>query len=219
MHIKLPGLVGLLVISFTCFTATADCNDEANEARLDNRLEESEIILADCLNDELERLARTYLLLGLTHYDNGNHRKAIKQYTKALETVPGYVTALANRGLSYSMSGKIKKALKDFDAAIEIDPQYMRAYYYRAFALEKDRREEEAIRDYSVALQIAQTDDDKKRILYRRGVLNREIDQFDSAMSDFDAAIALDPGYVDVYFSRALAFQHSDQNDAAMAEY
>ena len=78
MHIKLPGLVGLLVISFTCFTATADCNDEANEARLDNRLEESEIILADCLNDELERLARTYLLLGLTHYDNGNHRKAIK---------------------------------------------------------------------------------------------------------------------------------------------
>ena len=96
--------LSLLVVSLTCFNVVADCNDDANAARLDNRLDEAEALCADCLDAELgRRLARTYMLLGLTHYDNGDHKKAIAQYNKALETVPTYVTALTNRGVSYML--------------------------------------------------------------------------------------------------------------------
>ena len=211
--------ISLIVISLTCFNVAADCNDDANAARLDNRLDEAEALLANCLDAELGRLARTYMLLGLTHYDNGDHKKAIAQYNKALETVPTYVTALTNRGLSYALSRNMKAAYKDFAAAIESNPEYMRAHYYHAFALAKDGRKQDAINEYSVALQVAATDTDRKRVLYQRGILYRELDQHDGAMADFGAAIVLDPNYVEAYFSRALALQQADQAEAAMADY
>ena len=104
--------LSLLGVSLTCFNVVADCNDDANAASLDNRLDEAEALCADCLDTELRRLARTYMLLDLTHYDNGDHKKAIAQYNKALETVPTYVTALTNRGLSYALSRNMKAAYK-----------------------------------------------------------------------------------------------------------
>jgi tetratricopeptide (TPR) repeat protein len=137
--------LSLLVVSLTCFNVVADCNDDANAARLDNRLDEAEALCADCLDTELRRLARTYMLLDLTHYDNGDHKKAIAQYNKALETVPTYVTALTNRGLSYALSRNMKAAYKDFAAAIESNPEYMRAHYYQTYALAKDGRKQDAI--------------------------------------------------------------------------
>jgi|TARA_B110000196_G_C21117832_1_gene651550 tetratricopeptide (TPR) repeat protein len=95
----------------------------------------------------------------------------------------------------------------------------MRAHYYLEFALAKDARNQDAINEYSVALQVASNDTDRKRLLSQRGLLYRELDQHDSAMEDFGAAIVLDPNYVDVYFSRALALQQADQTEAAMADY
>lgn len=110
----------------------------------------------------------------------------------------------------------MKAAYRDFSAAIESNPEYMRAHYYLAFALAKDGRKQDAINEYSVALQVAANDTDRKRVLSQRGILYRE---HDSAMEGFGAAIVLDPNYVDVYFSRALALQQGDQTEAAMADY
>lgn len=211
--------LSLIIISLTCLNVAADCNDDTNAARLDNRLEEAEALLSNCPDAELGRLARTYMLLGLTHYDNGDHKKAIAQYNKALETVPTYVTALTNQGLSYALSRKMKAAYEDFDAAIALNPEYMRAHYYHAFALAKGGRKQDAINEYSVALQVAADDTDRKRVLYQRSILYRELDQHDNAMVDLNAAIALDPGYVEAYFSRALTAQQADQLEAAMADY
>jgi hypothetical protein len=49
--------LSLHVVSLTCFNVVADCNADANAARLDNRLYEAEALLADCLDAELGRLA------------------------------------------------------------------------------------------------------------------------------------------------------------------
>lgn len=95
----------------------------------------------------------------------------------------------------------------------------MRAHYYHAFALAKGGRKQDAINEYSVALQVAADDTDRKRVLYQRSILYRELDQHDNAMVDLNAAIALDPGYVEAYFSRALTAQQADQLEAAMADY
>ncbi|MBD3646475.1 MAG: hypothetical protein HUJ31_03260, partial [Pseudomonadales bacterium] len=70
-----------------------DCNDDANRAREEQRIDDSIAILNDCLTEELGRLARTWLLLGLAHYEKEEHAQAIVNYTKAIEVAPDYVIA------------------------------------------------------------------------------------------------------------------------------
>lgn len=111
-------IVLLMLLPLATQAEQIDCNDRANEVRMSDRLDEAIDVLGDCLSEELNRVARTYLLLGLTYYDAKEQNKAIANYSKAIEFAPNYVTAFANRGLSYSMKGNYKDALEDFDKAI-----------------------------------------------------------------------------------------------------
>ena len=114
--------VFLLLLSLPLAVQANNCNDSANEIRLSDRLDDAIDVLDDCLSEELGRVARTYLLLGLTYYDAGEQRKAIANYSKAIELVPNYVTAIADRGLSHSMNDEYDLALNDFERAIELVP-------------------------------------------------------------------------------------------------
>ena len=84
-----------------------------------------------CPDGGLSKVARTYLLTGLTQYEQGEHRKAIQDYTKAIEIAKNYVAAYVNRGLSHPLSGHYKRSLEDFETALKLDPEYMQAYYFR----------------------------------------------------------------------------------------
>ena len=77
--------------------ASIDCNDRANEIRMSDQLDEAISVLGDCLSEELNRVARTYLLLGLSYYGQDEQNKAIANYSKAIEFAPAYVTAYTNR--------------------------------------------------------------------------------------------------------------------------
>ena len=57
------------VLLLAATTAGATCNESANKARMENRIDDAINILNECLDEELSRLARTYLLLGLSHYE------------------------------------------------------------------------------------------------------------------------------------------------------
>ncbi len=210
----------LVLIAFlTGGSALANCNDEANLARLDNRPDEALRILQECLNEELSRVARSYLLLGLSWYDKGNQRQAIKAYSKAIETDPDYTTAWVNRGLSHALRGRYSKALADFETALQQDPANMQAFYFRAFAHEKEGRYRLAVEDYTRALDLADGDTEAATILHHRGLAYREMKNTEQALADYDRALSLNPAYVDAYFSRGLLYHKMDRTDAAIADY
>ncbi len=210
----------LLITALTVVSSTyATCNDEANKARMENRLDDAMEILNACLDEELSRIARTYLLLGLTHYEHGDHRKSIREYTNAIETAPNYVTAFANRGLSYTEQGDYKKALEDFNEALRLDPEYMQAYYFRAFAHEGKGKHALSIADYSNAILYADDSEELATIYYHRGRAYHQIHDEKSSLADYQQALEINPEYTEVYFSRALAFQQTDQEAAAIADY
>ncbi|MDA0271752.1 MAG: tetratricopeptide repeat protein, partial [Proteobacteria bacterium] len=146
--------IALLFLLFSLpFTVQAnDCDNSANKVRMAGGLDEAIDVLDDCLSDELQRVARIYLLLGLTYYDTGEQKKEIANYSKAIELAPNYVTALANRGLSHSMNNEYDLALVDFEQAISIDPDYMQAYYFRAFAHQRHGDFRQAVEDSNTAL-------------------------------------------------------------------
>jgi tetratricopeptide (TPR) repeat protein len=167
--------IALLILLWTPLASLATCNDEANKARLENRIGDAKAILADCLDEGLSKVARTYLLLGLTHYESGDHKKAIQEYTNAIEIDPTYATAYVNRGLSRSIKGQYKDALNDFDHALQLQPGNMQAYYFRAAAHERKKRYQLAIDDFSQSLLYVADDSELVNVYYHRGQVYRKM--------------------------------------------
>ncbi len=213
------AFLALVAFAATPAMANDDCNDQANEARLSDRVDDAILLLDLCLTEELSRVARTYLLLGLAHYEQSDQKKAIANYTRAIEIAPAYVTAYANRGLSYAMAKDFKEAMRDFDRAIEIDPEYMQAYYFRAFAHQRHGDHQKAIEDFNVALTLTQDKNEIATIYYNRGRTYRDLDKLNDALADYTQALTLNPNYASAYFSRGLLQQQTKNNDAAIADY
>lgn len=208
----------ILLLPFS-IQAAIDCNDRANEIRMSDRLDEAITVLNNCLSEELGRVARTYLLLGLSHYERGEQQRAIANYSKAIEFAPSYVTAYANRGLSYAMQKDYDEALRDFDRAIALDPGYMQAYYFRAFTHQKAGRFRSAVNDFSTALTMTTDEGETATIYYNRGRAYRELRQFDEALADYDQAIDRNPDFTRAYFSRGLLHHERKNVDNAIADY
>jgi tetratricopeptide (TPR) repeat protein len=212
-------LLTILLLSSLPSIADVDCNDKANQIRISDRLDEAINVLGECLDEELSRVARTYLLLGLSYYEGNEQNKAIANYSKAIEFAPTYVTAFVNRGLRYTAKGNYQLALNDFADAIELDPGYMQAYYFRAYAHQKEGNHRAAINDFNTALTLTQDTNEVAAIYYNRGRVYRDLKRYDDALSDFDQAIQLKPEYTAVYFSRGLLHHKRKRTDEAIADY
>jgi tetratricopeptide (TPR) repeat protein len=202
------------------FTVQANgCDNSANKVRMADGLDEAIDAMDDCLSDELQRVARTYLLLGLTYYDTGEHKKAIANYSKAIELAPNYVTALANRELSHSMNNEYDLALAYFEQAISVDPDYMQAYYFRAFAHQRHGDFRRAVEDFNTALTLTTDSNEMATIYYNRGRANKERKAYADALADYEQAISLRPEDANIYFSRGLLHHQRKDFDAAIADY
>jgi protein O-mannosyl-transferase len=102
-------------------------------------------------------------------YDNlGNHKQAIEDYNRAIESEPGYADAYYNRGLAYNSLRNYRKAIEDYDRAIGINPRDAEAYYNRGLAHQGAGDDRQAIEDYGRAINIKP---DFADAYYNRGVV------------------------------------------------
>eukprot|EP00897_Mesotaenium_endlicherianum_P005434 jgi/Mesen1/4919/ME000246S04138 len=67
-------------------------------------------------------LAQVYNALGFSYYSENKVDKAIKQYEKAVQLQPGYVTAWNNLGDAYEKDAKLPQALRSYEEALIYDP-------------------------------------------------------------------------------------------------
>ena len=80
--------------------------------------------------------AQKYVQMGEDYLVEGDRKKALDAYTKAIEADPRCQTAYVRRGLMYKEARKHDKAMADFTRAIEIDstdsyPYELRRDLYR----------------------------------------------------------------------------------------
>ncbi len=57
------------------------------------------------------------------------------------------------------------------------------------------------------------------KVYNNRAIAFRELGRFDRAITDYDAAIQLDPGYAAAYHNRALAYGRLDQYERAIVDF
>ncbi|MCB1694209.1 MAG: tetratricopeptide repeat protein, partial [Pseudomonadales bacterium] len=198
-------------------TAIADCND--SPAGTSAEPNEAIAAMDNCLTNELVRVARTYLLLGLASHDEGRYDEAIANFTRALQIAPTYAAAYANRARSYEKLGQYDAARRDLDHAIEIDTSSMQPYFYRGRVMELTHAYDDAVRDYTAALGLATTPADKSLILYRRALISLETGDSDKARIDLDQAIDNLPTFAGAWLTRARIAAGDGDYEAALRDY
>lgn len=85
--------------------------------------------------DDLRSSFTTYLAEGDKLFSNGEYKKALEAYTKALMLKPGDKSCLVSRSKCYLNIGDPESALKDADECIKDDKTYHKGLYQRAEAL------------------------------------------------------------------------------------
>ena len=90
-------------------------------------------------------LYETFLRQAENHLECGNFRKAIKEYTKAIELIPDDWRAYYYRGRAYSNSMNYGQAISDYTRVIELKPDHTEAYIWRGVDLVELTHYEQAI--------------------------------------------------------------------------
>ena len=97
---------------------------------------------------------KNYYRRGILLHREGDYKKAIEQYDKAIEMDPKNDAACYARGLAKEALGNYQGAIEDYSKVIEINPKDAVAYYARGLAKEALDNYQGAIEDYNKAIEI-----------------------------------------------------------------
>lgn len=131
---------------------------------------------------------RAYQLRAQAQLENGSTVDAIEDFNRVLKLHPT-AASFNDRGFAKFLLGEIASALVDFDEAIKLDPDFLSAYRNRAKAHLTNGNQVAALADYDRALELAHDAD----TYTARGLLLYRLGEYTKSISDFDAALRINP--------------------------
>lgn len=174
--------------------------------------------------------ARAYYDRAGTHYTNHDYEAQLEDLDKAIGLDPNMAEAYSMRGNLYASNlpkhrGGYEKALSDYTRSLEIKPNDAGARWTRAMHYSYMGRPEEAIADWTTFLE-SDTDlgDGKTRSLAgahfeRACVYHWQKKDYSKAISDFTAAIALDPQKEGAHRLRGEAYESIGELEKAQQDF
>ncbi|MEM9097993.1 MAG: tetratricopeptide repeat protein [Pseudomonadota bacterium] len=193
--------------------------------------------------------ARVLTNLGVGLAEMGRHSEAILNFALARSTDPDLIVAYIYRARSNEALGRPEEALADFAAALAVAPNDGEVWAARGALLLRQRRLPEAEQDLTQALTLDQTnlsarynrglarlsagdaagaEEDFDQLLSNRpddigAIVNRgqarAVLQKDTALADFDRAVALAPDWGPAYYTRGRYYDQAGRKEAADADY
>jgi lipoprotein NlpI len=135
-------------------------------------------------------LAKAYYVRGAEWATQGNHDRAIADFTTAIALDPKLPGVHYSRALSLSEKGDHDGAIADYDAALRLAPNDGKAYIGRAVEWTMKGDYKRAIADYEQAMRF---ESKSMQPHFGRGRARFYAGEFMSAASDFIRAHQLDP--------------------------
>ena len=153
-------------------------------------------------NDE-----RFYNNRGLAKRHLGQYESAVDDFDEAIRINPNDVAFHYHRGLANNNLEDYESAIDDFDEAIRINSDYAKAYYHRGLARFYLARDESTITDYDeVHLNSAYA-------------FRQYMEDYESAIDDFDEAIRINSDYAEAYYHRGRTKHYLAQYELAIVDY
>jgi len=162
---------------------------------------------------EQPQVGSLYYWRGIAFAESGMRRKAIFDFTEAIQRRHPKAQSHAERGWLYMQLGATHDALDDFSTAIRIDSLNARARYGRYLLFQKLDMEKEA-------------EDERRFIVTRipthpfaflyRGTSLLADGKHTAAIDQFTHAVTADPSFAPAYYSRANAYLEVADYEAAI---
>jgi tetratricopeptide (TPR) repeat protein len=152
-----------------------------------------------------KQLAWSYTNRGMAFLVRGDVDKALADLNKAVEHDPTYAPALTDRGTAYDNKGDHARAIADFDAALKLDPKLPDALTGRCAArAEAGTDLPQALADCDQSLAIRDKD---AGTLNSRAFAFLRLGKLDEALSDYNAALKINPRLASALYGRGLTKQ------------
>ncbi len=141
---------------------------------------------------------------------------AIAEFTKAIESNPGYEGPYWGRGTAYNIKGDYDRAIADYTKAIELNPKYATAYYYRGDTWSKKGDDDLAIEDYTKVIVLDPTN---IHAYNGRGNAWKNKGEYESAIRDYNKAIEIRPKSPFAYGNRGNILYLQSKFKEAIPDY
>lgn len=177
---------------------------------------QAHVALGDCYlmkGDPDEALAEYHRALGLQKdyapaFDglgraaeaSGDDEKAVEYYRKAIGLNPGFPDPALNLGDLFMRDGRYSEAIELFVTAIKVRPDFAAAYNRLGVAYARERLDNEAIAALRQAESLEKGSPWHPMTI---GGIFQGLDNLVQAGREFDAALRLDPEYLDAYLAKA----------------
>jgi tetratricopeptide (TPR) repeat protein len=205
------------------FSSALAINPQSFEARLalagvycaEKRFDKAGALISQCLSDQPNN-AQAHFLAGEVLRISGNLPEALHAFERALNCAPGHLEARMAMGNCLRELGRLKEALAVHNQLIAMAPDYSSGYCSRARNFQTLQDYESAFADVNKALEIDQRHRDA---IFLRSALNTDVGNFDQAMSDSQAFLALDPENPDGHRGLAINLLREGRITEGFREY
>jgi Tfp pilus assembly protein PilF len=161
---------------------------------------------------------------GKQYLKTGKYEQAVRTLSEALSTVDpdgrnAYVVRLA-RAQAYFGKGDVKAAYKDLNEILRSDlaggEMLASGLQLRGVLNLRQGRRSLALKDFTAAIKTPHQNDSLRSVCFaNRGIAFINMGNFDSAVSDLNKAIELDPRSSFAYAGRGLAYLRKDKVELA----
>lgn len=158
-----------------------------------------------------QQIAGAHMFLGITHYQMGHFDQARAELQREINLNPNSSEALMWLGITELAVGKPEKAVAPLDRAAELSPKDINILDYRG-------RAHLLVSKNSYA-QMYAVDPNSWRIHRLSAQIDSEANQHKEAIREFEAAIKLAPGQVDLYEELGDEYRKDNNLELAASAY
>jgi tetratricopeptide (TPR) repeat protein len=166
---------------------------------------------------ELQKInPEAYLLRGIALLETGDTSHAVQDFMTVVNQDQQNFEAYMELGELYA-GKKDKIAIDYFKSALNLRPSSKEALYMLGMFYQENDQPEKAIQTY---LSLEKSDSTFKNAPYNIGYIYLvQLKDFPKAIEYFTYAIKIDPIYVDAWYNRGLAYEHSNNPEKAYRDY
>ncbi|MEW6401427.1 MAG: tetratricopeptide repeat protein [Chloroflexota bacterium] len=158
-----------------------------------------------------------YVERGLLVHEMGHPERAFHDFERAIQLDPQYGPAYYGRGWVRHTRGDFEGELQDAKRGLLLDRENAGRYYRRIGAGYQGLEQyHEAIRAYNEAIIFYKGNDEGT--IYNRGLCYVEMQDYESALADFNRSLEMDPDWAWAFAARGRVYLHLGSHQKAIED-